>query len=230
MPETKTKKKPLGRQIAGSTEAPPSPSKLAGRLLSLDLNKRSFFEFPDRRDFSLTRVVPSAKLPDNLTQGEVQMLTVAIARGEVVLGKAPALKIKKDLNKVRPYVQFIENKLSFSAIQKRVNEIVMAGANINGSGYNAREVLEMLIEKEMVGQSRNDVLNYLHNALERVPGHATPADEPGTHEVHEVVAGGVTDVQPDLDRTHGGSGAAGGSSSAKHAIGKEPSASDKAKL
>lgn len=186
MPET-----PLGTEIQGTTSAPKAVG-IAGKTVSLNLQKRGYFRFANREDFELTAAKPTAKLPKDLTAAEANSILSLINAGHILRGSKPKVNTRKREDRIRPYLIFLQQSRSFQQIERRVAELITAGANVQNSGYSAREVLEMMIDQELETHARNDILNMLNKAVERCPGNNTPMDEPGTHRVPGAVEGGRT--------------------------------------
>lgn len=218
---------PIGTSIRGTTEAP-STADIAGKSIALNMAKRTYFRFKDREDFELTVAQPSAKLPSDLTVEQATTVVKLINHGHLVRGTSPKLVTRKREDRIRPYLIFLSQSRSFQQIQKRVQEICHQGGNVQNSGYNAREVLDMMIEQELETHARSDVLNMLNAALEATPGNNRPMDEPGTHAVPSRVAGGRGTLGAHDQPEQPSQG--GGSRSAREAIARKPKARDIASL
>jgi hypothetical protein len=211
---------PLGTEIQGTTTAP-GHAGLGGKSVALNLQKRAFFRFADRDDFELTAGSPSGILPKDLSAAQSKAIILLINRKELVRGTKPLQITRKKLDRVKPYLLFVQQSSNFAAIKRRITEVAGMGGNVKGSGYSAREVLEMMTEQELESHARNDVLNLLDRVLAGLPGNNLPHDEPGTHAVRSTTDGGRADFGVTEEPA-----AQPGSRSAREAIGRKAGNAD----
>ena len=217
-----TKEAAIGTPIQGTTTTGPTKDILKGKTISLNLAKRAYFRFQNRNDFELTKLHASAVVPHDLSPRETNDLLLLIDRRELVYGGTPGRVTKKKIDRVKPYLIFVEKSSNFLAIKRRVVEIAAMGGNVSNSGYSAREVLDMISSQELDGHARSDVLNLIDKVMASLPGSNVPHDEPGSHAVHESASGGRGDFGVEEETEP----ATAGSRSAREAIGRKPSTAD----
>jgi hypothetical protein len=160
----------------------------------------------------------------NLNIRQEQEIARMINMGEMVRGEKPVIIIKRQEDKIKHHILFIQQSRSFTSIKKRILDISVLGPNVAGSGYSARELLEMIVQSELETLARQDVLNFIGQTLENVAGNTKPFDEPGSQEVPRAISLGAADL-PIEKKT-----AKPGSRSARETLAKEPTTANIAAL
>jgi len=211
------KEAPIGESIQGTTTAP-APVGLGGKPVSLNLVKCAYFRFSDREDFELNKLNPTGTLPKDLSSNQYRAITRMIARGELVRGTKVGQISRKKLDRIKPYMLFLQQSRNFTDIKRRVTEVVAMGGNVSNSGYGAREVIEMMMEQEIEGHARSDVLNLLDTVHSKLPGANKPHDEPGSHALAGSLGQGGKEIQSTQAKP--------GTRSAREAIAKRADAGD----
>lgn len=181
------------------------PEKVAGRVVSLNITRRSFFKMPGS-DFELMQARMSGTLPDKLSEWQTKMVKRALRFGELVLGDKPIVDAPKHMEALKPHFAMLNTPgISLQAIQDMVNGIVKTpDLDPKIGGHTRFEAMEKLFAFEAgpKGQARKAVLEYINQAKEVVPGPTGVEDEPA----------------PLME--------AGGGSSAHAALASDPDASD----
>jgi hypothetical protein len=224
---SKTKEAPIGTPIVGTTTPPDlNLAGFSGKQVALNFAKRTYFRFADRADFELTVGQPTAKLPVDLTVHQAKVIYALIQQGHLIRGTKPQEVTRKREDKIRPFLIYLSQSRSFDQIRKRIEEVVNQGVNVAGSGYSAREVLEMMTNQELDTHARTDILNLLERAKGNVPGNNIPMDEPGTVAIPRALRASATEVGAAKTAT----ASQGGSRSGREALARKPAEADISKL
>ena len=181
------------------------PANPEGRVVSLNLTRRSFFKMPGS-DFELMQARMTGRLPDKLSEWQKKMVKRALRFGELVIGDKPVTDVPKHIEALKPHFAMLNTPgISLQAIQDMINGIVRTPDQDPKIGGHTRfEAMEKLFAFEAgpKGQARRAVLEYITQAKEVVPGPTEVEDEPA----------------PLME--------SGGSSSAHTALATEPDAAD----
>ena len=160
------------------------PMRLEGQTLSLNFTMRALFKLPGA-EFCLNATVPTAIVPNYLTDIQQHQIRVAIRRGELLVTDKPILKPSKKPEALSRQVNIIKTPgINMDVVEPMINSIVrMSDSDPKLGGHSRYQALEILFEAETDGQSRRSVLEYIASAMEYVPGARGVMDEPDTSRV-----------------------------------------------
>lgn len=171
MPIKKTKITSLAGTVGNAPSASLASVK-RGDTVSLNFKRRCYFEVGS---FILASDNPTEVIPEDITAQELEVINRAVNNGHIVLSKTPLPRQDKDINLLEKYINILDNARD---VQKNFHPAVVEIAKMGGTfgGYNKHELLDLLLQHEINNKCRNVFIEYLHYAMEKIPGHSKVTD------------------------------------------------------
>lgn len=144
----------------------------SGQVISLNMKRRQYFRVPG---FVLAPDKPTETIPTNIGNQSLTMIENGLRDGHLILGTVHVPYLTKDPDLMARYVDALDN---IRDIKKDLHPYIqeLARSNLKLGGYTKHEILEEMLIAESNGRCRDKVLEYLHYAMEKIPGHSKVRD------------------------------------------------------
>jgi hypothetical protein len=142
----------------------------AGETVSINLKKRTYFGLGDPADKKvwLSPENWSTVLPNNLTVNEADMISNAIASGDLVSGKKWIPAIDKDVSVLNFYLGLLNQYRTVN--QEFKDHITNLFRHKKKGNYTAIEIFRKMRDKEVEQNNRKGFVSYLEAAIENYSG------------------------------------------------------------
>lgn len=164
MPKTETRKT-VGTVVGGEAAFGP------GVVVSLDLTRGSYVRVPG--GFRLTRWEPTARIPTDLNADDLATLESAFNRGLIVLGPTP-IRPPERVDALVPLFKQLDESDGPVATQAAVMQLLRE--HKLARRMTQYEVVQSAVRHEIMARCRDEVVNYLVEVLNTIPG-PTPVRE-----------------------------------------------------
>lgn len=186
MPKTETRKT-VGIVVAEEPRFGP------GVVVSLDLRRGAYLRVSG--GFILSRWHPTARIPGDLDGEDMRILEAAYKRGLIVLGDNPPRPVER-VDGLKPLMAQLDQAQSLRDAQPIIMKLMREPKTLKH--MSQYDLVQNVIKHEIMGSCRDDLLNYLVEVLNNIPGPTPVKDLPQDQRRVTLTVGAATDPKAAL--------------------------------
>lgn len=142
-----------------------------GAVVSLNLRRGSYLRVAG--GFMLNRNQPTARIPAEIAPEDLALLQIAYSKDRIVLGSEP-VKLEERADSLAPLLSQLDTALNVQDARPIIMKLLREPRGTRQ--WTQYDVIQHTIKHEVMTQCRDDLVNYLVDILNNIPG-PTPVRE-----------------------------------------------------